>query len=436
MRSWKALLAAIAAVYGAGAQDNSTGPRVPGDAGQTRMCAAGQEPRTDSSFWNGWGADAANTRSQTAEMAGLTATDVPKLALAWEIRLPGVNALTSQPVLVGGRLYLGSANGVIYALQAASGCAEWTFRADVPVRTALSMGTNRHARSALFFGDDRAQAYSIDAKSGKTVWKTRVDERAGAVIAGSPVLYGNRLYVPVAGADGQGAVVALDNESGKVEWKAETEAAVRSAPALDVNKRLLYVNAGGVLALALDTGRVAWKRPLKTKGGDVAAEVAPVLHTLEDGSRLLLVGQSPGFVVALDPDAGGRQVWATRTGGVRAGMAVGGGVLYVGASKGLAAVRLRDGKKLWSAGAGVHAAAPFVIPGAVFSGSMDGKLWAFSERDGAPLWSFDTRSRTGGGSIHGSAAIVAQGIVVAQSGFGLSGGLPGNVVLAFTAAAR
>ncbi len=440
MRSWKALLAAIAAVYGAAAQDNATGPRAPGDAVQTRMCAGGQEPRTDSSFWNGWGADASNTRSQTAEMAGLTATDVPKLALAWEIRLPGVNTMTSQPVLVGGRLYLAGADGVVYALQAASGCAEWTFRADAPVRTALSMGTNRHARSALFFGDDKAQAYSIDAKSGKTVWKTRVDERAGAVIAGSPVLYGNRLYVPVAGADGQGAVVALDNESGKVEWKAETEAAVRSAPALDVNRRLLYVNAGGVLALALDTGRVAWTRPMKAKGGNAAAEVAPVLHTLDDGARLLLVGQAPGFVVALDPDAGGRQVWATRTGGVRAGMAVGGGVLYVGASKGLAAVRLRDGKKLWSAGAGVHAAAPVVIPGAVFSGSMDGKLWAFHERDGAPLWSFDTRGRASGGSIHGSAAIVAQGIVVAQSGFGLpsglAGGLPGNVVLAFTAAAR
>lgn len=402
--------------------------------GPPRPCAQGLEPRTDSSFWNGWGADAANTRSQPAALAGLAAADVPKLAPVWKLRLPGVNAMTSQAVLVGGRLYLGSADGTVYALHAATGCVYWTFRADAPVRTALSMGTNRHAHPALFFGDDRAQAYSIDAKTGKPVWKTKVDERAGASIAGSPVLYGNRLYVPVAGGDGRGSVVALDNESGKAEWKAETGGAARSAPALDVKKRLLYVSAGGILALEMDTGRVAWTKAAPAKGPGV--EIPPVLHRLDDGNRLLLVAHAPDSVLALNPDAGGRQVWATRTGSVRAGMAVGGGTVYAATSTGLVALRVRDGKKLWSAGSGEHAAAPVAIPGVVFSGSMDGKLWAFGERGGAPVWSFETRSLPGGGSIHGSAAIVAQGMLVVQSGYGQPGGLPGNVVLAFAATGR
>jgi len=81
-------------------------------------------------------------------------------------------------------------------------------------------------------------------------------------------------------------------------------------------------------------------------------------------------------------------------------------------------------------------AAPTLIPGVVFSGSMDGKLRAHSTRDGALLWSFETLTQPGGGSLDIYSAIAAQGLLIVPSGSATPGGLPGNVVLTFTVDGR
>src|SRR6185295_660274 len=63
--------------------------------------------------WNGWSADAANTRFQTAAGAGLTAAQVPQLKLKWAFGLPAGMTSSSQPTVVAGRVVVGSDNGVI-----------------------------------------------------------------------------------------------------------------------------------------------------------------------------------------------------------------------------------------------------------------------------------------------------------------------------------
>src|SRR5262249_55279433 len=83
--------------------------------------------------WNGWGVDLAQHRSQSAGMAGLVAADVPKLRLKWAFGLGEVTRANAQPTVMGGRLFLGSANGKVYALDAKSGCVLWVFAADGPV---------------------------------------------------------------------------------------------------------------------------------------------------------------------------------------------------------------------------------------------------------------------------------------------------------------
>jgi polyvinyl alcohol dehydrogenase (cytochrome) len=80
-----------------------------------------------------------------------------------------------------------------------------------------------------------------------------------------------------------------------------------------------------------------------------------------------------------------------------------------------------------------------VIDGAVFSGSMDGHLRAFSTADGKVLWDVDTaRSYTTvngapgkGGSLDGAGPIVVDGMVYVNSGYPRFGGMAGNVLLAF-----
>jgi polyvinyl alcohol dehydrogenase (cytochrome) len=84
-------------------------------------------------------------------------------------------------------------------------------------------------------------------------------------------------------------------------------------------------------------------------------------------------------------------------------------------------------------------AAVTAIPGAVFSGSLDGGMRAYSSKDGSILWTFDTNKefqtingvKANGGGIEGPGPIVAGGMLFFNSGYGGFVGNPGNVLLAF-----
>ena len=81
-----------------------------------------------------------------------------------------------------------------------------------------------------------------------------------------------------------------------------------------------------------------------------------------------------------------------------------------------------------------------MIPGVVFSGSMDGHIRAYSTEDGKVLWDYDTAGEFEtvngvigrGGSLDTAGPTIAGGMVFVNSGYGQWGGMPGNVLLAFS----
>jgi polyvinyl alcohol dehydrogenase (cytochrome) len=113
-------------------------------------------------------------------------------------------------------------------------------------------------------------------------------------------------------------------------------------------------------------------------------------------------------------------------------------------------LRINDGAKVWYApGADcgsrpncspAQPSAVSAIPGVIFSGDVGGTLRAFAAEDGRVLWNFDTARefttvngvRANGGAIDGSGAIVVGEMVLLNSGYARNGGMPGNVLLAFT----
>src|SRR5213596_1096832 len=90
--------------------------------------------------WNGWGVTPANTHFQPAAQAGLTIDRVPRLVLKWAFGFPDTTSAWAQPTLAGGRLFVGSQNGIVYSLDAASGCIAWTFAAEAGVRASVVIG--------------------------------------------------------------------------------------------------------------------------------------------------------------------------------------------------------------------------------------------------------------------------------------------------------
>jgi polyvinyl alcohol dehydrogenase (cytochrome) len=167
---------------------------------------------------------------------------------------------------------------------------------------------------------------------------------------------------------------------------------------------------------------------------------------------------------AMDPDKEGAILWQYRAGqgGVLGGMEWGAAAdaerVYFAVSDitrpqpgGLHAVALATGERVWVAppppptcgtGRGCSAAqsaAVTAIPGAVFSGSVDGSLRVYSTATGAVLWEFDTNREfptvngvsAKGASMLGPGPAVVDGMVFVNSGYGAFQGRPGNVLLAF-----
>ncbi len=284
-----------------------------GDASKmpNRCAATAIADPTKGPGWNGWGADAGNTRYQPASAAGLTAAQVPRLKLKWAFGFPNAGSMYSQPTVAGGRVYASSDTGIVYSLNAATGCVYWSFHAQSGVRTAITIAAvegSKPARYAAYFGDVKANVYAVDAATGKLIWTKKSDTHPIARITGAPVLHEGRLYVPVAsleemtGGDPgyecctfRGSIVAYNASSGNEIWKTYTipdapaptrktskgtqlwgpaGAGVWNAPTVDAKRGMLYFATGdaytapaaatsdAVMAIDLKSGQVAWSQQL------------------------------------------------------------------------------------------------------------------------------------------------------------------------------
>jgi len=473
-------------------------------------------------YWNGWGADMQNTRFQSAEVAGMTKADVPKLKLKWAFGFPlGISAYNT-PAIASGRVFVGTDTGWVYSLDAKSGCLYWGFQTGVAVRNAVSIGPvtgQGNTKYAVFFGDAKANVYALDAQTGKQLWKRKVEEFFLARITAGPKLYNGKLYVPVSSSEewqsgnqdyecctSRGSVVALNVNTGEQVWKTYTMddpkptqkntngvqlygpagGSVWNSPTVDPVRHALYFGTGdtetepaqplgdAIVAVDMDSGKILWSYQAQANdafmggcggankskacptqmGPDADIGNSPILNTLPDGRRVLIAGTKGGEVFGLDPDDKGKLLWrvkANPTGGGRGGIVWGGAadhenVYYGLGSGGMSALKIASGQQAWfqpinaQGQLGGNNSVSTVIPGVVFVAGTNGKLHALATTDGSPLWefetnkSFDTVNKVAdahGGSISSVGPVIAGGMMFIGSGYGVSGGPFGNVLLAF-----
>jgi polyvinyl alcohol dehydrogenase (cytochrome) len=328
-------------------------------------------------------------------------------------------------------------SGMVVALNAADGEEVWRHR--VIADSATRQGESE--KGVMKFGP-----------SGSPVWSSpTVDAKRGFLYIGT----GENNSYPT--TDNSDALQALDLKTGELVWN--------------------YQATGGdayVIGEFYEGGTAM--KPCAgcpdPSGPDVDFGMAPILNTRTDGSEVLIVGQKSGVVHCLDPDTG-QPVWQTRIGrggalgGIHWGIATDGKVAYVSnsdwfpygsdpefpASPGLFALDMMTGEVLWKASAdptlcqGIagcysgFSAAPTLINGAVFAGNLDGYARAYDADRGELLWEFDTKREfetvnqitASGGAIDGPGPVVAGGMVLFNSGYGMHSQKPGNVLLAFEA---
>jgi len=253
------------------------------------------------------GFDRRNRRHLTTEQVGLTTRDMGNLELAWSMAFPGTANMRSQPAVVGNTMYYPIVDsGQLFALDigAEAPCVKWVYQHDIPLRTTIGYHTLADGRPVLVFADVSAHTILMDAVTTEILWDASVQATSVSNVTAMPVLYGDRVYVPISSGEllmgaapdyecctSHGAVVALDVATGERVWEYHTMEEARpttissvgtqqwgpsgapiwTAAAVDEARGLLYVGTGentsapatdtsdAILAIRLEDGSLAWK---------------------------------------------------------------------------------------------------------------------------------------------------------------------------------
>ncbi|MFN0084743.1 MAG: PQQ-binding-like beta-propeller repeat protein [Blastocatellia bacterium] len=404
-------------------------------------------------------------------------------------------AITVAPVAPGAiagskarfALYFGDERATVQAVDADTGRLIWKTRVDdhflaritgapvvhrrriyVPVSSfEETAGRDNKYKCCTF----RGSVVALDAITGRILWKSLTVQAEPKPFKKNAA--DTQMYGPAGGA-------------------------VWAAPTIDAKRGVIYAATGNsytdiesghtdaIMAFDLVTGKVRWTNQITPNdnflvgcrqpgAGNCPEKAGPdydfgssvILRALPNGKQVILAGQKSGVMYALDPDDKGRKIWEVKLGGggalggIEWGFAADDQNVYVpvadvggpGRKPGITALKISTGEKLWHVPApppkcswgttrclNSQSAAATLIPGAVFSGTADGNLRAYSTTDGAILWSYDTAQPvqtvnagvTRGGTLDGGGPTVANGILYTNSGYGRLIGYPGNLLLAFS----
>ena len=324
----------------------------------------------------------------------------------------------------------------------------------------------------------RGSVVALNASTGQIIWKSYVIPQAPKPVRKN--VRGVQLYAPAGGAVWDSPTIDTEHQLLYIgTGDSYTEPAPKTTDA--------------IAALDLKTGKIVWSFQTvkgdawvvgcaptptdncpKNLGPDHDVGASPILVKMPDGHRLLIALPKSGRIFALDPDRRGALVWqfatteviAPNNGQLALGGASDGQNLYVALEDGTAvAIDLASGKRKWLARlqsldelgeptsngenrtkAGLRfgqSAAVTAIPDVVFTGGWDGILRALSASDGRVLWQFNTARAFNtvngvsakGGSMGGPGPALVNGILYVPSGYAaFGGGMPGNVLLALSAA--
>ena len=191
--------------------------------------------------------------------------DVP-LQRAWAVGLsPERLHPQAQPVVAGGRVFLGTAMGNFHAFEAKTGKKLWAFPAGGPILHTAGVEGGR-----VFFGCMDGCVYALDAADGKLAWKFESGLRTGfstaVLLAEGNVFIANR----------GGVYFALSEKDGSVAWKRDLGVPILMSSAYDGGR--LFVGAMDMCVYALDakSGEAVWKSP--TLYGAAFRDYWPVVY--------------------------------------------------------------------------------------------------------------------------------------------------------------
>lgn len=337
--------------------------------------------------------------------SGRDGPDPERERVEWTFETGG--EVESTPTVADGTVYITSEDRRLYALDAASGAAQWTFETRAPSRPVNGTRTGPAVGDgAVYFqtlpGD--GNVYAVDADTGAQLWQAGVggstsvpvlaDGRlyfgsldgnvyalapdtgeelwryeSSGIVSGTPRVVDGTVYVAIR----DDHLYALDAETGEAVWRVDVGATPTARPA--VADGTVYMANGDVYAVDADTGDQQWRF-----GGGSGDEfhASPVVA---DGT-VYASGPEEARLTALDADSGER-VWDGLF--AQSPPAVVGDTLFVVAKASVRALDPSDGSERWSVetpiesdGYAVNRGGPAVVGDTLYAGSVNGTVYAIS----------------------------------------------------------
>jgi outer membrane protein assembly factor BamB len=369
------------------------------------------------------------------------AAGAPELGgVRWRVATEG--PVRSSPAVAGGRVYFGSGDGRVYAVDL-DGREVW--KADLEAAVTSSPAV---AEGHVFAQSRSGEVVALAAASGAVAWrfKTGADvpfawgHESGDAYVSSPVVAAGKVVV----GSGDGRLYALDARSGHPVWQLATGGRVRSSPAVAGGVVFAGSMDGSLYAVELATGRLKWRfdtlgRSLRSATYGFDRKSVQSSPAVVEGT--VYVGGRDGFLYAIDAETGAEK-WRFdhQVSWVISSPAVWDGKVYAGSSDGgfLQAVDARTGREAWRIQIpAIVWSSPAIAGTTLYAGDGDGVLHAVDARTGRQRWTY----RLGAG-ILGSPVPVGETVLVGSNDGTLyalgagSGGLLRRIVFWDTAYER
>ncbi|MCP5143524.1 MAG: PQQ-dependent dehydrogenase, methanol/ethanol family [Gammaproteobacteria bacterium] len=186
-----------------------------------------QAVATEPGAWLTTGRDGGKTHYSPLDQINRDTAD--RIGFAWELKTGTNRGMQATPIVVDGVMYTSGVAGRVYALDAKTGATLWQFEPPLELRNARGSCcdiVNRGVavwQGKVYVGSFEGILYALDAADGKVLWQTDtiVEEHRAYSVTGAPLIAGKVVVIGNGGAefDSRGYVSAYDLDTGALAWR-------------------------------------------------------------------------------------------------------------------------------------------------------------------------------------------------------------------------
>ena len=184
---------------------------------------------------------------------GIYAVDAASGLLQWKFQTG--NVVHGSPAVVNGIVYVGSFDSRLYALDAETGQQKWVFQGGLDPAVHNQVGFQSSPAvvdGVVYIGSRDAHVYAIDAITGNKKWDYPTSK---SWVNTTPAMRDGVVY---AGTSDSSRLMALDAKTGRLRFNFDTKAYVFSSPALAGNTVYVGSHNGKLYAIDVTSGALRW----------------------------------------------------------------------------------------------------------------------------------------------------------------------------------